>query len=55
MSSKGGWNIHFIAAKGTAIITGNPPAEVIDTLHGVPNLYYTDTDVTLTTNTENDD
>lgn len=43
------WSITFLHGQNKALIMGSPPEHVIDSLAGIPNIYYADTDTTWTT------
>ena len=49
------WSIAFIAKQNQAVVFGNPPLEVLDSLRGIPNLHYVESGETWTTNEETDD
>ena len=46
------WSITFLPDQDKVLVMGQPPEHVLDSLAGIPNLYFTDTDTTWTTNNE---
>ena len=49
------WSIAFVAKQNQAVVFGNPPLEVLDSLRGIPNLHYAESGETWITNEETDD
>lgn len=46
------WSLTFLPNQEKVIVMGTPPENVIDSLSGIPNLYFADNNTNWTTNLE---